>query len=164
MADTELQHFGVPGMKWGVHREAKKDATEFARAKMYYGEGAGTRRKLINATVQAKSAKDPMYKAAFEKHLSEQDMAKRAAEARGKRRRTDAVNNTAKTARGIKNALYGNAAYASTAAVALVGAYGLAKKTGYDKKIAEHGKKAYNFIKTEALAMQIKQQFKKAGW
>lgn len=161
---TDLTHTGVKGMKWGVHREAKKDATEFARAKMYYGEGAGNRRKLINATVAAKSKKDPVYKAAFEQHLSNQDMAKRASEARGKRKRTDAVKGTAKTARGIKNVLYGNAAYASTAAVALVGAYGLAKKTGYDKKVAAQGKKAYNFVKTEARALKIKQQFKAAGW
>lgn len=163
MSDA-ITHSGVKGMKWGVHREAKRDATEYARAKMYYGEGAGNRRKLIKATVDAKSKKDPNYKAAFEQHLANQDMAKRAAEARGKRHRTDAVKTTAKTARGIKNTLLGNPAYASTAAVALVGAYGLAKKTGYDKKIMAQGKKAYNFVKTEARALQIKQQFKKFGW
>ena len=46
-----LAHFGVKGMKWGVHRseaaslgvsrktnrEAKRDAKEYTRAKMFYG-------------------------------------------------------------------------------------------------------------------------------
>lgn len=65
-----LMHYGVKGMKWGTrknyyegasnktNREARKDASEFARAQMFYGEGAGTRRKLIRATVDAKTKKD----------------------------------------------------------------------------------------------------------
>ena len=73
-----MQHFGVKGMHWGVRKdatagvpaktdkEAKKDAAEFARAKMFYGEGAGTRRKLIKAKVESRSSRDPAYKKAFE--------------------------------------------------------------------------------------------------
>lgn len=34
-------HYGVKGMKWGVRREAKRDARESVRAQMSYGEGAG---------------------------------------------------------------------------------------------------------------------------
>lgn len=53
--NDELSHYGVKGMRWGVrnsrpegvsrstNRAAKKDAKEFTRAKMYYGEGAGTK-------------------------------------------------------------------------------------------------------------------------
>ncbi len=59
--DIYLEHYGVRGMRWGVSNDrrggvsrktdkvARKDAQEFARAKMYYGTGAGTRRKLIRA-------------------------------------------------------------------------------------------------------------------
>lgn len=62
MGHSELMHYGVKGMKWGVRRDAK----EFTQAKMHYGEGAGNRRKLIKATVKARS-KDPFYKSEFDK-------------------------------------------------------------------------------------------------
>ena len=41
VVDEFLAHYGVKGMKWGVRRAARKDANEFAAAKMYYGKGAG---------------------------------------------------------------------------------------------------------------------------
>lgn len=40
MGHSELMHYGVKGMKWGVRRRARRDAKEFTQAKMYYGEGA----------------------------------------------------------------------------------------------------------------------------
>ena len=54
MGHSELMHYGVKGMKWGVRRRARRDAKEYTQAKMYYGEGAGNRRKLIKATVKAR--------------------------------------------------------------------------------------------------------------
>lgn len=105
-----LEHYGVKGMRWGVrklNRVAKKDAKESARAKMYYGEGAGTRRKLINKTVEARSARSPEYKKAFDKHYSKQNLDAHAAKAISQRRRKDFRNSTGKTARGVKTRLMG---------------------------------------------------------
>lgn len=113
----ELAHYGVKGMKWGVRtrsdrpsgtprrteRMAKRDAKEAARAKMFYGEGAGTRRKLINKSVEARAKRDPAYKEAYERNLAKQDLSKHANKAISERRRKDTTKSAVKTARGIKN-------------------------------------------------------------
>lgn len=95
-----LAHYGVKGMHWGIRNDrepgvsrktdkmAERDAKEYARAKMFYGEGAGTRRKLIKTTVEARS-KDPAYKSAFDRHYANQDLGSHAQKARGERSRTD---------------------------------------------------------------------------
>ena len=128
-------------------RLAKKDAKEFARAKMFYGEGAGNRRKLINATVKQRS-KDPAYKREFEAQLKRQDMAKHAAKARGERHRKDVAKSTVKTTRGVVNLALGNIGRVSAASAAIY--YG-AKVTGADKKVGaylkELGRKGRDFYR-----------------
>lgn len=98
-----LAHYGVMGMHWGIRkdkrssgtvskavdRDAAKDAKEFARAYMFYGEGAGTRRKLIGKSVESKQKNVPGYRQAFEKHYAEQDMSRHAVKAINERNRTD---------------------------------------------------------------------------
>lgn len=133
----ELYHYGVKGMKWGVRRKAKKDAKEYARAKMFYGEGAGNRRKLIKATV-AERSKDPMYKAEFEKRLAQQDMAKHASAAKRERKVKTAGSTTAKTARGLVHASMGNIGRASATAASI---YTIAHVTGVDKIVARNAKR-----------------------
>lgn len=162
----DLAQSGVKGMHWGVRKDdhpgasravnksAKKDAHEFARAKQFYGEGAGTRRKLIKASVEGKSAKDATYKAAFEHHLANQNSADHAAKAQSERTRKNVRNSTAKTARGVTHILKGNSQYASAAAAMLVGGAMFAHKAGIDKVVFDAGKtqyskaKAYNASRT----------------
>lgn len=73
-----------------VSKEAKKDAEEFARAKAFYGEGAGNRRKAIKTTVEAKTKKDDFYGLEFEYYLSQQDMEEHMRKAKNERHRKDA--------------------------------------------------------------------------
>lgn len=114
MGHSELMHYGVKGMKWGVRRRARRDAKEFTQAKMYYGEGAGNRRKLIKAAVKARS-KDPFYKSEFDKAVANTDMSKRASQARRQRGRKNARNSAGKTVRGVGNIASGNAGRAGGA-------------------------------------------------
>lgn len=150
--DDFLAHFGTKGMKWGVrhndypgatrktNREAKKDANEFARAKMFYGEGAGTRRKLIKARVASKAKTNPTYQKAFDHHLASQDLGKHADKAQGERHRKDARAKVGKTARGVNRAVNGPFA-APVGAAVLAGAYGVAKAKGYDRVVLNAGAK-----------------------
>ncbi len=100
--DAFLEHHGIRGMKWGVRNEtraagvphktdrmAQKDAKEFARAKEFHGEGAGTRRKLINHLVESRSKTNPKYKIAFDHHLAKQDQAQHVTKAVAERKRID---------------------------------------------------------------------------
>ena len=142
-------------MKWGIRRyqnedgtltpvgrarykEAKKDAEEFARAKMYYGEGAGIRRKLIKNKVNQKS-KDSAYKEAFDYAMSKQDMYKHANAAVKERRHNDRKNE-------VIGFLSGNP---GKVGAALVTTYGVLKVTGMDKKIVSEGKKLVEKAVTE---------------
>lgn len=158
--DDFLAHYGVKGMRWGrrkgiegvparTNRMASKDAKEAALAKVYYGEGAGIRRRQINAIVSTRS-KDPAYKKAFDQHLADQDLAKASSKAHSKRKRTDVTKGTVKTAKGIRHIINGNPQYASATAAVLVGGALYAHKTGIDKLLFDKGKTAYNDAKSRA--------------
>jgi hypothetical protein len=158
----DLVHFGVKGMHWGVRHDgpasvsrktnsaAKSDAKEFARAKLFYGEGAGTRRKLIKAAVEGKSKKDPAYKRAFDHHLAKQDMSKHSEKARSERTRKNVANSTRRGIRGTSHILRGNSQYASAATAIAVGGALYAHKAGIDKIIIGKGKQTYTKIKNPA--------------
>jgi SRSO17 transposase len=172
--EEALAHFGVKGMHWGVrkggvegvssktNREAKKDAEEYTRAKLYYGEGAGTRRKLIKATVEGKAKRDPTYKKAFDHHVGSTDLAKRASQARGERKRKDTKNTVAKTGRGVSHILRGNPQYASATAAMLVGGALYARKAGIDRIVMNAGKEALKNAKT-AQSTRAARSFLKAN-
>lgn len=158
LGESFLAHYGVKGMKWGVrsdnslggsrkndhpdvsrktNKEAATDAQEFARAKMFYGQGAGTRRKLIKAKVEAKSAKDPNYKKAFDHHLAQQDLGRHAEKARTERKRKDATETTVKTSRGVYRSLTNGFGSVPMASAVIAAAIVAAKRNGADKIIAD---------------------------
>lgn len=98
MNDAEVEdflaHYGIKGMRWGVRRNktqrrAAKDAKEFANAKMFYGEGAGTRRKLIREKVASNKKRSSEYAKAFDEAYAKQDLGKAGEKAVGERKRKD---------------------------------------------------------------------------
>jgi len=153
MSEYEIYHYGVKGMRWGVRRKAKKDAKEFARAKMYYGEGAGNRRKLIKATVNERS-KDPDYKKAFDYYSGKQDMSKHASRAKAERKINDTKSAAAKTGRGVVNILTGHPERLGAAMMTGYMAYSIAHKTGADRVIAKVAKDTISKVVNEARTAQ----------
>lgn len=124
-----------------LNKDAAHDANEWAKAKAYYGEGAGTRRKKLRNALSEKM-KDKDYKAEFDKQLSMIDMAKTQKHANTERKINDAKNKAAQVGRGVKNFLLG-AGTSSLAAIALVK---VAQATGADKKIADWAKQSWNRV------------------
>lgn len=152
----ELYHFGVKGMKWGVRRaerntrkQARKDAQETARSKMYYGEGAGVRRRNINSVVKQRS-KDPTYKKAFDEEYSKQDMGKARRDAERQRKTTDRVE-PIKTgiARGAKKAVRAGTkavAFAATTAAGVATSYYISHPDEAKQMVNSIAQKASNAI------------------
>lgn len=114
-----------------IQKEALKDASEFARAQVFYGEGAGNRRKLIKTAVAAKMSNSPAYATAFEAALAAQDMAKHVEKARKERHRRDVF--TAFN-RNTRNVLSGRYTGVNMAVVVLGGAAYYTHRKGYDKR------------------------------
>lgn len=125
-------------------KEARRDAHEYARAQMFYGEGAGNRRKIIEATVEAKRKKNPTYARAFRHELSLQDMAEHAIKARHERERKDAAKALNANARGI---ITGNYQSVNTLVLVAFGLGFVAHKTGLDVKAVEISKKKWREFK-----------------
>lgn len=150
--ENELYHYGVKGMKWGVRRaerntrkQARKDAQETARSKMYYGEGAGVRRRNINSVVKQRS-KDPTYKKAFDEEYSKQDMGKARRDAERQRKTTDRVE-PIKTGvgRGVKKTVR-----AVGAAITFTATTAAATATAYYISHPDEAKRMVNAIAKKA--------------
>lgn len=136
-----------------VEKEARRDAQEFARSQMYYGEGAGTRRKLISATVESKSDRNDRYARAFRQELAHQDMAEHAIKARKERERHDRAQMVQRNVRGLTSGNYQNL----STGVLIVGAVAyFAHQTGIDRQI-------YDKARTKLEDYKRRRRLKKAG-
>lgn len=121
-----------------IVKDAAKDAAEYASARMSYGEGAGTRRKLIVSAVEYKASRIPGYQQAFESALAKQDITKHIKNAKRTRKAKDVG---AVTSRNIKAVARGDRNGMSTPVIIAIVVGTVAHKTGYDKKAWEYSKR-----------------------
>lgn len=120
---------------------AEHDATEYARAQMFFGEGAGIRRRIIEAKVSDLASRDQDYAQAFDSALGKQSWADHAAKAVKERKRIDRGKSLKKNSRAV---LTGNHRVASSSVVTgLILAGYVAHETGYDKKMLDESKRQY---------------------
>lgn len=127
-----------------VQRLAAKDASRSAYATMFFGEGAGTRRKLLNAEIIQKKTQIPGYAEAFEKAYAKQDMGAHAVKAAAERRRIDRNAYFKRNTRGL---ITGNRATLTTGVAIATSAWVFAHQTGLDVPIKAEVKKQYGKAK-----------------
>lgn len=159
--DAFLEHFGIKGMRWGVRKaerggvsravdkQAQRDAREFARAKMFFGQGAGTRRKLINKSIEARKNHDPSYAKAFDRHLATQDLSEHATKAVKERTHIDRADKNKKRAGAVARKLTGE--MGTQAAFVALAAGGVAfLRTEKGKAVLRKGQKTFDKVIDEA--------------
>lgn len=154
---SSLYHSGIKGMKWGVRRKAKKDAKEYTKAKSFYGEGAGTRRKLIKQKVEYNSKNIPGYKEAFDHYVKNTDMSKRASQAVRERKVKDVKNSAGKAVRGVGNILAGRMQFVGGSMLIGYTALRIGQRYGYIPSNEILMDKAYNIGKN------VMREFKNRG-
>lgn len=123
-----------------VSKIAKKDAFDWARAEMFFGAGAGTRRKLLNAAIEDKVAKIPGYVELFEEYYSKQNFADHAIAAAKERKRIDRLVSLKRNGKGL---LTGNRRQLTTVVLTGVVVWGVLVETGYDEPIKKNVKQTY---------------------
>jgi hypothetical protein len=149
--DDSLKQSGILGMHWGqrktedgiptsTHNLAKKDAQRHIDAKMFYGETAGTKRKLLKAELDKKKKDIPGYEQAFNAHLENVDKAKSAQKAVNERSKIDTIakgRSLTKKVLGVTGSL--------TVGVATMAYY--ANKAKVDSFVAAQAKKVLSQFK-----------------
>lgn len=126
-----------------IDKLAAKDAAKWAYAEMFFGEGAGTRRKLLSAEIAHKVENISEYNEAFNKAYSKQNFANLAVKAAKERQHIDRSVKVSKNVRGL---LGGNRQGLSTGVLILVTVAVVANQTGYDKVIIKQAKKYYRML------------------
>lgn len=127
-----------------VKKMAQRDAVEYARAQMFFGEGAGTRRRLIDASVEHNRAHLPTYAEAFDQALNKQDWSEHATMAVRERNRIDAGKFIKRNTKGL---LTGNRQQMAASVATGFVVYTFLKETGMDKTIKTELKTRYDKTK-----------------
>lgn len=124
-----------------LKKMAAKDAAKWARAEMFFGEGAGTRRKLLTAEIDQKAYSIPGYLEAFQAAYNKQDMAEHAIKAAKERKHLDSASFINKNAKAI---IRGDLSNVSPVVFVALATGVVLHQTGYDKVIWDKSKREYH--------------------
>lgn len=128
-----------------IEKMARTDAERTMAAEMFFGEGAGTRRKLLAAEMQPKLTM-PGYYQAFDKAYDALDRSKYAQMAIKERQKLDRAAKAGQNLRALKS---GNIRGLSNGVFIVAGVVYVAHVTGYDKIALKEGEKLYKKAKVE---------------
>lgn len=142
-----------------IKKQAYQDASEYARAQLFHGEGAGIRRNLIGGQVAGKSARYKEYGKLFDEALAQQDWADHATKAVRERKRIDAGKFLKRNGSAL---VTGRTQNLSTGIAVAVAVYAIANQTGADEVIGREMKKAYKKAETEVKVFRAKRKLAKA--
>lgn len=129
-----------------IEKMAAKDAHEYGVSQMFFGEGAGTRRKLIDAVIEERINTVPGYEVALDKAYGELSQIEMAEKAIAERKRIDRVRSTSKNFRALRS---GNISGLTNAAFAGVAVYYIARSTGADKVVIAKAKDLKKKVQAE---------------
>lgn len=94
-------------------RRAKKDAKTYMQARVSRGEGAGNRRKQINAVVKQRKRQSKLYSESFDKASTSVDMSKAVNKAERWRKKQDVKSQTTRSTKAIARSLTGTSSLAA---------------------------------------------------
>lgn len=129
-----------------LEKMALNDAQRAMAADMFYGEGAGTRRKLLQAEIWPKVDTIEGYREAFDRAYESLDLTKYAEMAVKERKALDRAAKVGKNVRALKS---GNLQNLTTGVAVVVGLGIAAHATGLDVIAYEESKRLYRKAKTE---------------
>lgn len=129
-----------------IDKVAKADAFNWARAEMFFGAGAGTRRKLLEAEIAHKVETISGYHEAFNKWYQQQNFADHAIAAAKERKKIDRLASFKRNGRGI---LTGNRRQLTNTVLTGIVVYGVLVETGLDEPIKAEVKKRYAQAKVQ---------------
>lgn len=129
-----------------MEKLAAQDAYEYGVAQMFYGEGAGTRRKLLDVVIGDRIHDIPGYEMAFETASARLNQTELAEIAIKQRKSLDRAAKAGQNFRALKN---GNMKNLSTGVFIVAGVVMVAHQTGYDKVVEAKAKELYKRAKVE---------------
>lgn len=126
-----------------IEKIAAQDAYDYGLAQMFFGEGAGNRRKFIGTIVDQKMQDIPGYAEAFDKAFGKLNQIEIAEKALKERKAIDRAAKASQNFRALKN---GSVQNLTTGVFVAYGTYWVCKQTGYDKVIEAEVKKAKAWV------------------